>query len=866
MSLLKRNLVVSAVALCLFCNCGIFNEMLPAPVDVPKGPAGVEVSGVREPYVTGGEISEEAPMISEISKTTFPDETLVITGDRLDNAFLKIWSGDTLYDIEPLRTANDRMLAVVPKHLPISTMLVWPVVLREDNVVTGTPIRVNGATAWWAWPARVRFGRKDAAICIIGRNLTLEGSEPGVYLTGKNGGQWLNILSSNPYNIEAALPPDLHVGEYKVWAHNGTGGKWGWSESVSFKVAELPTMKGLPTINITDFGAVPDDGIDDIDAIQAAIDHVVSKDSGSATITFTPGVYHISKPIFIPDISPKVIHLSGAGMGTYDFKTNSLSKTYTSITFLPEKKLPPEMIDFRSTGGTVRNLNVIMGSDGNALKGVSVRAADVKVENIRVVVVDKRPENPETEPFQHESALYIVFPGKANIEVLNCEFYFPAHGIQIGDEGPTHFSTETGPFASTTDYVRIANCIFRGTYSGPRIIEEHPRPGRTGAHSRGICVYMAKKTILEHCDFAGADRTNGLILGRVVRCGNTCIRHQYYSHNTAHDVGPHNSVKGMNPHMGELFLFHNNYPHGGMFDVVEANAQSVTIREVNLGNAGRNTLNVNSPENSQIINDVGHNENWIVYICAGKGVGQYREVTDMSRISERAAFTLLKPWRVIPDNTSRIFLGVAFRENILFKNVIDGGEKCEYYKTNGVLFWYNAIDNIVADNEFRNLNWGGVVFDTIFRNPCCWNLTRDNLFTDIRGFGQPDSRVYHRGFFCNYYQLFDTGWPAPEDRVWYGVGNIARSNRGNRGVSSASVNMLTYGTPKGHVSHKDMGMIMSVIENNIFEHVDRGIELSPPACWVVIRNNRFIMNDNDIPEILIENENLMDTPLIIKGK
>jgi hypothetical protein len=69
----------------------------------------------------------DAPAISAISDVTFPDETLVIAGDQLSGAQLRVWTEGRLEDLLPLRTASNRMQAVVPKEWPLSTMLVWPV-------------------------------------------------------------------------------------------------------------------------------------------------------------------------------------------------------------------------------------------------------------------------------------------------------------------------------------------------------------------------------------------------------------------------------------------------------------------------------------------------------------------------------------------------------------------------------------------------------------------------------------------------------------------------------------------------------------------------------------------------------------------
>jgi hypothetical protein len=148
----------------------------------------------------------------------FPDETLALTGDRLSGARLRVWAEGRLADVEPLRGADDRMLAVMPKSLPRSTMLVWPV----RGTAAGAPIRVNGATVWWSWPTRAPSQTPGQIIRLIGKGFQLPGWKPQVDLapaaTGDGDeGRWLTVNSANPYHLEAALPPDLPSGVYRVW-------------------------------------------------------------------------------------------------------------------------------------------------------------------------------------------------------------------------------------------------------------------------------------------------------------------------------------------------------------------------------------------------------------------------------------------------------------------------------------------------------------------------------------------------------------------------------------------------------------------------------------------------------------------------
>ncbi|MGH7265136.1 MAG: hypothetical protein ACREMB_09835, partial [Candidatus Rokuibacteriota bacterium] len=260
---------------------------LPEPIDVPTGPPGVTAPGGRDlPRMAEGPAAT-TPAIAAIGDVTFPDETLVMTGDGLDGAHLRVWAEGRVADVEPLRTAHNRMQAVVPKDFPVSAMLVWPV---KDGRA-GRPIRVNGATVWWAWPARAVAGRPGQTVRLFGRNLGLEGRESRVYLEGPGTATWLAVRDATLVQIEAELPANLGEGTYRVSAHNGTGGRYGWSTPATVEVTAAPPTAGLPTLEVEAFGARANDDRDDAPAIQAAVK--TAERAGGGTVRFGAGTYRV---------------------------------------------------------------------------------------------------------------------------------------------------------------------------------------------------------------------------------------------------------------------------------------------------------------------------------------------------------------------------------------------------------------------------------------------------------------------------------------------------------------------------------------------------------------------------------------------
>ena len=88
----------------------------------------------------------------------------------------------------------------------------------------------------------------------------------------------------------------------------------------------------------------------------------------------------------------------------------------------------------------------------------------------------------------------------------------------------------------------------------------------------------------------------------------------------------------------------------------------------------------------------------MVFVSAGKGVGQYRVVIGTDRQSGRTVLNLDHPWRVVPDRSSRITLTTANRQNLIVGNTIDAGFIDSRCKVAGILFWFNGFENVIAGN------------------------------------------------------------------------------------------------------------------------------------------------------------------------
>lgn len=798
--------------------------------------------------------SSTAPAISAISEITHPGETLVMSGAGLKGAKLKLWSEGGLVDVEPLFAYEDRLAAVVPESAALSTMLVWP----ERDGVAGQPIRVNGSTVWWCWPAQVSAGVDGSLLRVVGKNLKVGEAKPLVRVVGEGFEADVEVKAANPYRLEVALP-SLAVGTYRLWSHNGSGGKFGWSKSWEFEVVESTETPGNAVVDATEFGAIPDDGKDDHEALTAAV--AAASKQGGGTIQLPAGELTLHSPLMI---DADHVTLRGVGRGDYLDGEEKVSGEFTALTYGGAAKIPSELLDVSGAHFTAENLTVINGHHGGDKRVIALHGSGATLRELRVICLDrrdwgyrergpwgapgeKRKPGPYTKEIIDNGAVLIDTEGLAETAITDCEIHATGPGVQIG----RFTGWGTSKSQPLSDSVWIDSTRFVGHYAGEP--DGKDNPGASG-RATGVVIYSGRQIGVQNSTFEGADRTNRRIMGRTVLAFNTAGRNFYFGENESTNVGPHPSAEGMDHNQGEQYLIHYRYPHGGLFNVTEASAETVSITTENI---------VPFPEKAdpkarwdlrrphfhfdtrggQVLDEVGDDGNWILFVSAGKGVGQFREVRSVDQTDGGYTFAVDEPWRVVPDETSRVNLAPAYRHITLYKNLVDTGKLIETMKSHGVTFWFDCFDNVVDGNTFRNLT-SGIIFNSRFRGPTAWNSTRENVVENI--YGDPGDTSETAAGYVDHTRLV-VEWPKEEDRVWYQVGNVSRRNVIRNAEVGVYLHTRYTGLVRGPgkkpptVPHPDGGMVLSVVELDQIENVGKGIVVSSPLNAAVVRDNQVTL-------------------------
>ena len=260
---------------------GNWPQPTPAP-DTP-GQAYVLPGGPAKP-------ADDAPLVFAHSDDVLPDQSFVLTGQGLAKAELYAWGPSATQrggQAWPLRIASQSenlLMATVPESTPAGLYLIW----AGRGGKWSEPIRLNAPELWWCTPDRAKPGDE---IHIGGQNLARkpDAMTASVYLQGPDQkGQWLPGQPMDKHWLVSRLPARSSPGEYQVWVHAGTGGRYGWGGPLRL-VVEPPA----PATQVTHEW----NGRDPAE-LQPLLDKV--SQSGGGTVRLPAGTFVVPRTLEIP--------------------------------------------------------------------------------------------------------------------------------------------------------------------------------------------------------------------------------------------------------------------------------------------------------------------------------------------------------------------------------------------------------------------------------------------------------------------------------------------------------------------------------------------------------------------------------------
>ncbi|MGQ9519436.1 MAG: glycosyl hydrolase family 28-related protein [Candidatus Fervidibacter sp.] len=532
--------------------------------------------------------------------------------------------------------------------------------VRNDNGFS-QPYPVRSTQPWFVYPERAHPGER---IRIFGRNIAakliaLKSRKDGKVIILRQFGSGRHPV----YECWATLPEDLPPGEYDLFVHNGAGGDAGWGGPIQLVVEPKPEPLKV-VLNAKDFGAKGNGVDDDTDALRKAL--VKAGEMGGGIVLLPPGLYPISKPLWVPFN----VTLQGSG------SVNSI------LIVLPTKPMrfdvPPEISNAMPTHFRARQQESGLG----AMLWLMDKSAVTDLGLIDGL-----------------GTLQAIFASHTDCRIERC-YIRQTHGTEpaITVEWGSHgFTLRDCKIESVSGGVFLVHGPHRQVYIGGNTIRNIAPGTANNLFVRSFIASVIENNLLLDGDRNFVSQLSFSSAYRSAVIGNIW-----------HNNIPRRHNSGENMYESTHAVWHGW--------VVKADRKTVWVEGKPFA---PDELRKRHPQLSNLIPT-------FALILDGRGIGQYRRIVNNTENS----FTVEPEWDIVPDRTTYIMVGMAFVETLwidnteertanwtgfwgnCFGNVIDGhilrdGE--------GLFFWafHDSIPSPVAFNDIigsRVIGRGNIVF------------------------------------------------------------------------------------------------------------------------------------------------------------
>lgn len=360
----------------------------------------------------------DAPVVFWASDPVRPDEVVVVQGGRWGKqptvklSWLK--DGDLTADAQsqarnaetlaPLQSSAEALKFLVPASWKPG---VYRFTINADGAQS-MPVMLNVPYPWWQQGDAGKEASPGGWLRILGQCLSFEG-QARVEL--RRQGHKLTLLPKpqDCWSLNVELPIDLSAGEYEVLVHNGYGGTAGWKEAGKISIApHQPVWKAEP-FDVTRFGAVPNDGLDDTYAVQRALD--AAGQNGGGTVYFPRGRFQMNDSLRLP----RFVLLKGAGA--------ELTQLYWR-----DPKEPLEALIYATNSFGVEDLTIMAANHRYGIladKGDKPEAGNVTLQRVRLRLNQflQRRENEAAERYPSAPWEHAICLGGENVRITDCEVF-----------------------------------------------------------------------------------------------------------------------------------------------------------------------------------------------------------------------------------------------------------------------------------------------------------------------------------------------------------------------------------------------------------------------------------------------------------
>jgi hypothetical protein len=762
------------------------------------------------------ENGDKTAVIVNVSNPAMPGKLSVIVGDGWDvnapvlklmkvgNSAVKNPSGLSEFKLVEKELKALRIVRNEPQVLtcdfPNDPFSVYAVVAMGNNGFS-KPLFVNAARTEWLSKAVATGGD---TVRIFGRNLVNLDLYPAarVFEQAAGYGSYLlapetkisieaadgtfhscKVVKASAYDVHFIVPSEVGDGSCKIYAHNGLGGKYGWSDPVGLVIR---VQKAWPTkvFNVKDFGAtgyaVDNEAgwNDDAPAIQKALDAAGA--NGGGIVYFSAGSYYVTKTLSIP----KYTVLQG-------------ESRERSWIFFPNGQGHGKSQDFAAASKVTVGLR---GMSDFSLENLSIHSVYTNMLIAAPFAKDNASEYTEIDITQRAD----------NITIDNCNIVhepFMDYHTRRGDpllEKSTQFDESWGMKATVAlhgDNIKIVNSRIRG--GGMAVVLISCRFVRIAGNEL-IIGRSANAIASREFGYPKLPRPQKIIIEDNNIWPATPVSHSgIWTHATSQDMYlARNTVQLTWGCDSEGLLWHGWGPEQA-YETQTATGNTITLKDV------------------EKVDALG----WLCVISKGKGIGQKRIVKEI----KGNTLVLDKPWDLIPGEGSKlalVYYNVHENITIVQNKLSDTGA--------GIFCWGEAWGWIVDGNSMTR--GGGVMFDQCAYTPDrAWS---GNFFNQIL-----NNHLDQGRFLSNYvggvWTLGYTGTGYCREFNKGQIGNLSHIYRNNLSTNDAALSFWDRVCDNTRLNYTgplvDVGL---VVEDNWFKNCRIGISAGDGVSGV-IRGNQF---------------------------
>jgi hypothetical protein len=614
------------------------------------------------------------------TKTAQPGDTLFLAGQNLGSGMVQITDGRQTLAARILKQDGQKLLAVVPPGLGNGTLWASP----SSAGVSGSAVPINYPEPWWAQPDRVGIGGTTR---IFGRNFNGQGSTIEVILNNAGTMRYFNANVLNGDTLTLTLSNlDLNgnalaSGTNLLYLKEPKSTNWYGPISL---VVQSQFVFPAFSVNVTNFGAIPNDGTPHTQAFVAAFNAVAQNGGGmvvvpAGTFTLDDTLGYASVGAVLPSVNSTLNSyiLQGAGVGQ-------------------------TILEFKPTSGATRSaFNGIALLNNSVVSNLTVQLDEgvysTNFNNQNVFLV--RGTNTLI------SDVVIKTDGTSNcmVPILIGNDYATVRNIQIYCSGWVSYNGRQIEITNVTHY-------------GAREMEWYNLAGQDIQNVFGALFLTtgSSEVCLEGCTgFGRWEQTRGhfkRFFAGQLNAG--AVKHTYLANNL---VTNHVSQPWSNS--GECILFEG--ADGFYSGPVSISGNVMTLQGGTISSYAASAFQNRVP--------------LTVIIRDGTGFGQYRHGT---LNAGGATITLDSPFTISPDGTSTVVVGYTFEENIVANNSLYSGTP--YPGANvGIEVYGESLNNHIHNNYL--VNYQNAYLDWVFSDAATvayYNEVSSNVISGaLRGMG-----------------------------------------------------------------------------------------------------------------------------------